>query len=129
MQKKLTKILACSLMALTILGLGACGNDDQSAGGAEKTITVEVTHKDGTVNTQETTTKGENLINVLDELSMVDPSSGDDGYYTTVDGETANTDAEEWWCLTIDGESAITGFDDTPIEDGKKYELTFTEGW
>ena len=58
---------------------------------------------------------------------------GDDSEYglfvNTVDGITANDDNQEWWCLTIDGETAMTGVDSTPVEDGGKYEFTLTVGY
>ena len=58
---------------------------------------------------------------------------GDDSEYglfvNTVDGITANADNQEWWCLTIDGETAMTGVDSTPVEDGGKYEFTLTVGY
>lgn len=130
--KKITKIFISATMTLCmVLSLTACGGSSDSAakGGDTKNITVVVTHKDGTVNEQTADTTAENLIDALTEMELVDPDNGDDGYYTTVDGENADAAKEEWWCLTIDGESAITGFDDTPVEGGKSYELTFTVGW
>lgn len=130
--KKITKMcIAAAMMLCLLLSLTACGSDSGSGSKDEdtKNITIVVTHKDGTVNEQTADTTAKNLIDALTEMELVDPDNGDDGYYTTVDGETADTTKEEWWCLTIDGESAITGFDDTPVEGGKSYELTFTVGW
>lgn len=130
--KKITKMcIAAAMMLCLLLSLTACGGDSDSGSkdGDTKNITIVVTHKDGTVNEQTSDTTAKNLIDALTEMELVDPDNGDDGYYTTVDGETADTTKEEWWCLTIDGESAITGFDDTPVEGGKSYELTFTVGW
>lgn len=130
--KKITKMcIAAAIMLCLLLSLTACGGDSGSGSkdGDTKNITIVVTHKDGTVNEQTADTTAKNLIDALTEMELVDPDNGDDGYYTTVDGETADTTKEEWWCLTIDGESAITGFDDTPVEGGKSYELTFTVGW
>ena len=128
LKKLIKKSLVVTMLTAVVLGSVGCGKKaDESAGSKE--ITVVVTHKDGKENTQTASTDQKYLIGALDEMNLVDKNSGDSGYYVTVDGETADTDKEEWWCLTIDGESALKGFDDTPVEDGKSYELTFTEGF
>ena len=50
-------------------------------------------------------------------------------YILTADGETVNEAAQEWWCITKNGESMTTGASDTVIADGERYELTFTVGY
>lgn len=47
----------------------------------------------------------------------------------SVDGETVDQDKEEWWCITCDGESLLTGVDDTVIVNGAHYEITLTKGF
>ena len=59
--------------------------------------------------------------------------SGEDGQFglfiTEVDGETADDQAQEWWCITKGGEMVNTSVDTTPIEDGDEFELTLKEGY
>ena len=75
------------------------------------------------------TTK-EYLGEVLKDEGLVEGEEGDYGLFiTSVDGEEANSANEEWWCLTIDGESSMTSADQTVIEDGDHFELTLTVGY
>lgn len=99
------------------------------AGG--KTVTVEVVHGDGSTKEFVIKTDSENLRGALDEEEGL--VSGDEGQFglfiLTVDGETINTDNEEWWCVTKSGEQLMTGVEDTMIADGDHYEITFTVGY
>lgn len=129
-KRMISRFALCILLAFSILAFTGCKSGGSDAKkGTEKTITVTITHKNGEQNVKEFTTSCEFLKDAMAEQDLLDPSLADGTYYTVVDGETADTDAEEWWCLTIDGEQAITGFDDTKLEEGKNYEITFTEGW
>ena len=69
-------------------------------------------------------------ISMLEEQELI---SGDDSgatlFVTTVDGYTADSANEEWWCFTKGGEDMMTGVDDTVIADGDKYEITLTVGY
>ena len=47
----------------------------------------------------------------------------------TVDSETADDAAQQWWCITKGGEMVNTAIDATPIYDGDKFELTLKEGY
>lgn len=123
---KRLKVVVCLVICVLLASVG-CTSGKGNKG--EKTITVTVTHKDGTENKKEASTNAEFLTQAMEEMGLLEPDSGDDGYYVTVDGETADTDKQEWWCLTTGGETTSTGFDDTPLEDGESYEITFTEGW
>lgn len=96
----------------------------------DKKITVQVIHADGTVAEWEITTSSETLRGALEENDLM---AGDDSgvtmFVTTVDGYTADSANEEWWCFTKDGEDMMTGVDDTMIADGDKYEITLTVGY
>lgn len=48
---------------------------------------------------------------------------------TTVNGVTADSSLEEWWCFTKGGETLNTGVDSTPIADGDHFEITLTTGY
>ena len=96
----------------------------------DKHITVEVIHKDGTVKTFAYDTDEEYLSEVLVAEGLI---SGDDSefglYVTTVDGETADYNADQsWWALSVNGELAQTGVDTTPIYDGDAFTWTYTVG-
>lgn len=95
-----------------------------------KHISVTVVHKDGTQKVFEINTDEEYLGRaIVNEGFVVDDQSEFGLYVQTVDGYTADGDAQEWWCFTKGGEQLMTGADETPIEDGEAYEITLTVGW
>ena len=95
-----------------------------------KTITVEVTHNDGTVNTFELHTDAEYLGEAMKEEELLEGYDGEFGLYVlTVDGETVDESNQEWWGYTKSGEMVNYGVDTCPIEDGDHYEFTFNVGW
>lgn len=114
------------LMTVTVFA----GCSQGGGGGDKKTVTVTVTHKDGSSKDFTYETTEEMLGPVLVNEKLIEGENGQYGLFvTTVDGEKADESNQEWWCLTIDGESAMTGIDSTPIEEGKSYGLTLTVGY
>jgi len=98
--------------------------------GEEKRLTVVVVHKNGDSVEKSFVTAAENLADALLEQELAQGENGPYGLYIkTVDGETVDDSKTEWWCLTKDGESVMTGAGETPIADGERYELTFTIGY
>ena len=95
-----------------------------------KTITVDITHKDGTTNTFEIATDAEYLREALEQMSLVSGTDGEFGMYIlTMDGETVDESNQEWWGYTKSGEMVNYGIDTCPITDGDHYEFTFNIGW
>ena len=102
------------------------------AGG--KTITVEVITNDGTTQSYTIKTDKEYLRAAIDADGQikVDGEDSEFGLFMkTVNGVTVSDDpmAQEWWCLTKNGETHMTGIDNTVIADGEKYEITFKVGY
>ena len=96
----------------------------------EKEITVLVLHSDETEKSFVYQTDAEYLGEVLKENALADGTMGQYGLFIeTVDGETADTLKQQWWCITKNGEKLMTSADTTPIADGEQYELTLTEGY
>ena len=96
----------------------------------EKTITVEVVHKDETVKSFEYHTQQEFLGDVLVDEALVEGENGAYGLFiTSVDGEAADDSNQEWWCITKEGGQVNTSADQTPISEGDKYELTLMIGY
>lgn len=95
-----------------------------------KQITLEVVHKDGSTKTFTYHSDAEYLGEVLKAEKLVEGEEGPYGMFIkTVDGETADEAAQEWWCLTKDGGQVNTSADQTVIADQEKYELTLTVGY
>lgn len=127
-KKKLISLLALAAAAAVLLGVWYTTRPDTSAG--EKSLTIEVTHSDGTTNIFPIETDAEYLADALVENDIVVDNQSTYGLYIlTADGETADEGKQEWWCVTRGGESLMTGASETPIADGETYELTFTVGY
>lgn len=97
---------------------------------AVKNITVTVVHKDGSSKDFPIAASGETLREALEQEKLIEGEEGQYGLFiTAADGETANSDNQEWWCVTKGGEQVNTGIDGVKIADGDKYELTLTVGY
>ncbi len=62
-------------------------------------------------------------------LDIVGSDSEYGFYIEGVMGYNANTENQEWWCVTKGGEMVTTGIDATPIADGDTFEITLMTGW
>lgn len=132
--RTLTKRAAALMLALLtcVTVFAGCGKDKSGgdSSGDKKTVAVTVTHKDGSTKDFTYETAEEMLGKALADEGLIEGEEGQYGLFvTTVDGYKADDSNQEWWCLTVDGESAMTGIDSTPIEEGKKYGLTLTVGY
>ncbi len=122
----LAGVIALAIVALLCWKMFA---PQGTAGG--KTITVEVVHGDASTKEFVIETDSENLRGALEqEEGLIAGEESDYGLFVmTVDGETVNSENQEWWCFTKGGEQLMTGVEDTMIADGEHYEITFTVGY
>ena len=95
----------------------------------DKTITVEVVYdkvdKTVTIRTDEAYLRG-----ALEQKKLASGQESEYGLFIqTVDGRTADSAKQEWWCITKAGEAVMTGADTTPIADGDAFELTLKTGY
>ena len=125
--KNKTWIAAVVLIVLVLGSLVCWKTFAPQAVEGEKEITVEISHKDGTCNAYTFRTQQKYLYDALAEQNIIGPLS--EGYFTQLDGETANTEEQEWWGYTKSGEMVDYGIDTCPIEDGDHYEFTLNVGW
>ena len=125
-----TGILAGILLIFCIAaGVLFHANKPETSAG-EKQIDIIVIHADQTENTFTYQTDAEYLADVLLENQLAEGEVGSYGLFiTAVDGETADNDKQQWWCITKGGESVTTGADTLPIADGDSFELTLMEGY
>ena len=95
----------------------------------KKTVTVEVTHQDGTTNTFEIKTDEEFLRPALEDEKLVSGTESEYGLFIdTVDGEYADPEKSEWWVFTVNGEMGNYGADQQPIADKDVYAFSVYEG-
>lgn len=50
-------------------------------------------------------------------------------YVHGFDGNMEDIDNQYWWCVFVNGESAVTGCDDIMLADGDEYKFTLMQGW
>ena len=95
----------------------------------EKTIYVEVIADDNTFTTT-IHTNAAYLRQALDEANLIDGEDSAFGLWvTTVNGRLADDSAQEWWALYINGDFAMLGVDEMPIEDGDRVTYRLTVGF
>lgn len=130
--KNIKKILIAMIVLLVMIAalLGIYQFTKKATVTGAKTITVDVIHKDKSMNTFTYHTDREYLGEVLKDENLVQGEEGAYGLFITcVDNETADDSNQEWWCITKNNEMLNTSADQTPITDGEKYELTLTIGY
>ena len=100
-----------------------------SANAGKKTITVEITHMDGTTNTFEVKTDEEYLGPALENEKLISGTDSEYGLFIdTVDGEYADGEQNQWWTFTVNGEFGDYGADQQPIADKDVYAFSVYEG-
>ncbi len=113
---------------LLILVLAACmcvGCTKEEVQDGKKNITLTIVDKDGKSETKELSTEKSYLAEALVEAGLTEYA--EDGYYTTINGITADYSVDKgWWCLTKDGVMTTEGLNTQAIADGDVYELTYT---
>ena len=131
MSKKKSVVAGLVLAVMVLAALFAWKSFAPQAVEGDKTITVEVVHGDGSEKSFTISTDSENLRGALEqEDGLVIGDESEYGLFvTTVDGETADSANEEWWCFSKNGEALMTGVEDTMIADGEQYEITLTVGY
>lgn len=128
-KKKLIALAAAFVVVLALLGALYFALRPRGTEG-RKAFTLEVVLADGTSRSHDLKADAEFLGDALLEHKLIDGSESIYGFFvTTVDGVTANDANQEWWCLTINGESSDYGVDSVPVTDGGHYEFTLMVGW
>ena len=130
MIKKSTLILYCLIVTLLVGAFTVWRAYKPTAQEGSKTITVNVDHLEGTDTTYTVSTDAEYLRAALEEESLIDGVEAEYGLWlTTVDGETADEDAQQWWGYDVNGEFALYGVDEQVVTDGDVYDFTLHVGW
>ena len=135
MKSKQGAIIAIvAAIAVIAAGLGLYFHfKSEPSDATEKTVTLEIV-ADGESVTKTYKTTADNLGKMLVEENIVEDNQTEYGLFIQtvhIDGKarTCDDSKQEWWCLTKNGESIMTGADLTPLSDGDKYELTLTVGY
>lgn len=106
----------------------AVSSEESSEAAAEATFTVV----DADGNSTEialSITEGEKLSDALAAAGVISKEEATAGFVTTVNGVTADYDADgAWWCLTdAAGEMTTVGVADIELHNGDSYAFTYTK--
>lgn len=114
------------LFLLTVMiALCMCVGCQKQAQEGKKDITLTITYKDSKSETLELSTNKNYLAEAMVEAGLIEYA--EDGYYTTINGVTADYNVDKgWWCLTKDGVMTTQGLNTQIIADGDAFELTYT---
>ena len=125
---KTKKIIAAVLILALVAGAYFAWTVlSPEASEGDKTIAVLVIHGDGSEKSFTVNTDALTLRAALEQISLISGTESEYGLWVeTVDGETADESAQQWWCFSRDGEMLMTGVDDTMIADGEHYEIALS---
>jgi hypothetical protein len=103
-------------------------SENTELGAGDKSLVLEVVAQDKAVTLVIKTDK-DNLEEALLEHRLISGEKGPYGMYVKfVNGMEADYDKNQtYWSLTKNSEYMMTGVTDTKIEDGEKYEFTYTK--
>ena len=127
-QKRKLIVGAIALLVLALIFLGIYIATRPTASAGSKEITVEVVHAAGSHKEFVYHTD----LEYLGELLLTEElAQGDDGeyglYITQVDGEDAIYETDgAYWALYENGDYAMQGADETPLNDGDSFSLVYT---
>lgn len=130
--KKQTKLIlgvvALVVVIAALIGI-YLGTRPETSEGA-KTLTVEVVHGDGSTKSFTYHTDEEYLGAVLLAEGLIEGEDGPYGLYIlVVDGERAVYEEDgAYWSLEVNGEYAMQGADQTPVNDGDAFRLVYARG-
>ena len=154
--KILNKILpvavSAAMAAMLLAGCGASASSAASSEAASEVVSSEAVSEAATAESGDSEAKvhatftvvdadgnstdidlevadGEKLGDALAEAGVISQDEADAGFVTTVNGETADYNADgAWWCLTdADGEMTTVGVADIELHDGDSYAFTYTK--
>lgn len=129
-KKTVAVVLAVLLLLIAAVFTGCNQKNDASAGSSQSqtqtvSVTVEIVHESGN-KTLNLKTEKKYLADALVEAGVIEYSA--DGFYTTVNGITADYSADgSWWCVTKGGAQTLVGMNELELADGDKYEITYTK--
>lgn len=134
MNKNKKTIIAVILLAVLVAALVLVWHffgPNSEANSFDKTISVTVIHGDGSQKDFSIGTNEEFLRGALEQEKLVEGDESEYGLFiTSVDGEAADSAAEQWWCICDgDGTMLMTGVDTTPINDGDVYQIILKTGY
>ena len=121
-QKKTTIIAIAVVVVLVIAALVCWAIFRPQTEEGVKSISVTVTHTDGSTRTEDFETDAEYLSDALDGHIEIDGDDSEYGLFVkTVDGEFADDTQGVYWMFDVNGAMGEYGVDTQPVADGDVY--------
>ncbi len=122
-------VIVLALLCVGMWFISQSTKKDPESG--DKSITVQIISEKNNYNFEEKyTTDEEYLGNFLEKENLIGFEESSYGRFVkSAKGIVANDADQSWWCIMVNGESAVTGVDEIVIEDGDVYLLELKIGW
>lgn len=132
MNKKQKLTLVSVFAAILVIAAIAAGilNDHAAQAGMKEFQMEVVSERDGYSETMEYKSDAEYLGEFLRTLEGCEWQESDYGIYIIgFNGMQEDMDNQYWWCVSVNGQSSVTGADEIPLMDGDIYNFTLKQGW
>lgn len=130
---KKQKIMLAAVFAaiLAVAGIAAGVLNYRAIQEGRKTFQVEVvSERDDYYQIGEYSTEEEYLGAYMRTYEGCEWEESDYGIYIKgFNGRSEDIDNQYWWCVMVNGESATTGADEIPLQDGDTYSFVLMQGW
>lgn len=130
---KKQKIILVAIFAVIIIGAGIAAGvlNNRATQQGTKDFQIEITsERDGYTKTTKCNSQEEYLGAFMRTFEGCEWKETDLGIYITgFDGMLEDFDNQFWWCVMVNGESATTGADQIPLQDGDTYSFVLMQGW
>ncbi len=128
--KKNQKLLGLLLALVLVFGAIGIYFGTKPQEGVKSIVLEVVSVRDDVETSDKVKTDKEYLGELLIEKDMVTYDESQYGMYIRgINGLMDDSDNQYWWCILVDGESAVNGADTLILEDGKTYTLELKQGW
>lgn len=132
MNKKQKLTLVSVFVAILVIAAIAAGilNDHAAQAGMKEFQMEVVSERDGYSETMEYKSDAEYLGEFLRTLEGCEWQESDYGIYIIgFNGMQEDMDNQYWWCVSVNGQSSVTGADEIPLMDGDTYNFTLKQGF
>ena len=124
----LVSVFAALLVIIAIVA-GVLNYRETQVGKKEFQVEV-ISDRDGYSETKEYASDAEYLGEFLRTMEGCQWKEAQYGIYITgFNGMQEDPDNQYWWGVFVNGESAVTGADEIPLQDGDVYNFTVMQGW
>ena len=130
-KKKKITLISVFVAVVAVAAIVALVLNQKSTTAGMKNFKVQiVSERDGYDQTTDCKSDAEFLGEFLRTFEGCEYQESDYGIYVTgVDGMKEDLDNLYWWCISVNGEAAVTGADEIPLQDGDTYNFTLKQGW